>query len=154
MIAGKRILLIVSGGIAAYKCLELIRRLRQRGASVRCVLTAGGVISLVAGALLLFNSPLYQVSISAIISVALISGLFFAFAIAKVVRAQKKQATTGKEGLIGELAQTRSTLDPEGTVFVKGELWKAIASNGPVEAGETVQIVAVDGFCLRVKKAP
>ena len=42
MIAGKRILLIISGGIAAYKCLELIRRLRERGANVRCVLTAGG----------------------------------------------------------------------------------------------------------------
>jgi phosphopantothenoylcysteine decarboxylase/phosphopantothenate--cysteine ligase len=41
-LAGKRILLIVSGGIAAYKSLELIRRLRERGASVRCVLTAGG----------------------------------------------------------------------------------------------------------------
>ena len=42
MFSGKRILLIVSGGIAAYKCLELIRRLRERGASVRCVLTRGG----------------------------------------------------------------------------------------------------------------
>lgn len=42
MLHGKRILLIVSGGIAAYKCLELIRRLRERGASVRCVLTKGG----------------------------------------------------------------------------------------------------------------
>ena len=42
MLAGKRLLLIVSGGIAAYKCLELIRRLRERGASVRCVLTAAG----------------------------------------------------------------------------------------------------------------
>jgi len=39
---GKRILLIISGGIAAYKCLELIRRLKDRGASVRCILTAGG----------------------------------------------------------------------------------------------------------------
>ncbi len=42
MLVGKRILLIVSGGIAAYKALELIRRLRERGASVRAVLTAGG----------------------------------------------------------------------------------------------------------------
>ena len=39
MLQGKRILLIISGGIAAYKCLELIRRLRERGAAVRCVLT-------------------------------------------------------------------------------------------------------------------
>ncbi len=42
MLAGKRILLIVSGGIAAYKSLELIRRLREGGASVRAVLTKGG----------------------------------------------------------------------------------------------------------------
>ncbi|MFD2264773.1 bifunctional phosphopantothenoylcysteine decarboxylase/phosphopantothenate--cysteine ligase CoaBC [Lacibacterium aquatile] len=42
MLAGKRILLIIGGGIAAYKCLELIRRLRDRGASVRCILTKAG----------------------------------------------------------------------------------------------------------------
>jgi phosphopantothenoylcysteine decarboxylase/phosphopantothenate--cysteine ligase len=40
MLSGKRILLIISGGIAAYKSLELIRRLQDRGASVRCVMTA------------------------------------------------------------------------------------------------------------------
>ncbi len=39
---GKSILLIISGGIAAYKSLDLIRRLKERGAAVRCVLTAGG----------------------------------------------------------------------------------------------------------------
>ncbi len=39
---GKRILLIVGGGIAAYKACELIRELRRQGVSVRCVLTAGG----------------------------------------------------------------------------------------------------------------
>ena len=42
VIKGKRILLIISGGIAAYKGPDLVRRLRERGASVRCVLTAGG----------------------------------------------------------------------------------------------------------------
>ncbi len=42
MLAGKRILLIVSGGIAAYKSLDLIRRLKERGASVRAILTRGG----------------------------------------------------------------------------------------------------------------
>jgi phosphopantothenoylcysteine decarboxylase / phosphopantothenate---cysteine ligase len=36
----RRILLIISGGIAAYKSLELIRRLRERGARVRCIMTA------------------------------------------------------------------------------------------------------------------
>ena len=42
MLSGKRILLIIGGGIAAYKTLDLIRRLRERGASVRAVMTAAG----------------------------------------------------------------------------------------------------------------
>lgn len=41
MLSGRRILLVIGGGIAAYKALDLIRRLRERGASVRCILTAG-----------------------------------------------------------------------------------------------------------------
>jgi phosphopantothenoylcysteine decarboxylase/phosphopantothenate--cysteine ligase len=42
VLGGKRILLVISGGIAAYKCLDLIRRLRERGAGVRTVLTRAG----------------------------------------------------------------------------------------------------------------
>ncbi len=42
MLKGKRILLVISGGIAAYKSLELIRRLRERGAAVRAILSRGG----------------------------------------------------------------------------------------------------------------
>ncbi|NQW08436.1 MAG: bifunctional phosphopantothenoylcysteine decarboxylase/phosphopantothenate--cysteine ligase CoaBC [Alphaproteobacteria bacterium] len=42
MVDGKRTLLIVGGGIAAFKSLDLVRRLRERGATVRGVLTAGG----------------------------------------------------------------------------------------------------------------
>ncbi len=53
-LSGKRILLIISGGIAAYKSLDLIRRLRERGATVRPVMTAGAqqfVTPLAVGAL-------------------------------------------------------------------------------------------------------
>jgi phosphopantothenoylcysteine decarboxylase/phosphopantothenate--cysteine ligase len=42
---GKRILLIVGGGIAAYKACELVRLIRKGGGSVRCVLTDGRVRS-------------------------------------------------------------------------------------------------------------
>ena len=42
MLDGRRILLIIAGGIAAYKCLELIRLLRKAGAAVTPVLTAAG----------------------------------------------------------------------------------------------------------------
>ncbi|WP_349363392.1 MAG: bifunctional phosphopantothenoylcysteine decarboxylase/phosphopantothenate--cysteine ligase CoaBC [Roseitalea porphyridii] len=53
-LSGKTILLIIGGGIAAYKCLDLIRRLRERGAQVRCVMTAAAeqfVTPLAVGAL-------------------------------------------------------------------------------------------------------
>jgi phosphopantothenoylcysteine decarboxylase/phosphopantothenate--cysteine ligase len=53
-LAGKRILLVIAGGIAAYKCLDLIRRLRERGASVRPIMTRGAqefVTPLAVGAL-------------------------------------------------------------------------------------------------------
>lgn len=42
MLNGKNILLVISGGIAAYKALELIRLLHRAGASVQCILTRGG----------------------------------------------------------------------------------------------------------------
>jgi phosphopantothenoylcysteine decarboxylase/phosphopantothenate--cysteine ligase len=40
--ASRSVLLIIGGGIAAYKCLELIRRLKDRGISTRCILTKAG----------------------------------------------------------------------------------------------------------------
>ena len=116
------------------------------------VLTTGGVVSLVAGALLLFNSPLYQVSLVAVVSVAVLTGLFFAFALAKVVQAQIRPAVTGREGLIGQRAQARTALEPDGTVFLKGELWDATALDGPIAAGETVEVVGAERFQLQVKR--
>ncbi|WP_281062240.1 flavoprotein, partial [Mesorhizobium sp. M2D.F.Ca.ET.223.01.1.1] len=53
-LSGKRILLIIGGGIAAYKSLDLIRRLRERGASVRVAMTSAAqefVTTLSVGAL-------------------------------------------------------------------------------------------------------
>lgn len=42
MLANRQILLVIAGGVAAYKCLDLIRRLREQGARVRCILTKAG----------------------------------------------------------------------------------------------------------------
>ena len=118
------------------------------------VLTAGGVVSLVAGALLLFNSPLYRVSISAVVAVAVVTGLFFAFAVAKVVQIRRKPPVTGVEGLVGREGVARTRLDPEGTVLVQGELWRSTAADGrPIERDERVTVVAVEGFALRVTRA-
>jgi membrane-bound serine protease (ClpP class) len=116
------------------------------------ILTAGGVVSLVLGALVLFNSPLYRVSTSVIVTVALTSAVFFAFVVTKAVRIQARRATTGSEGLVGRLGKARTTLDPEGTVYVWGEYWTATAEVGTIQKGERVEVVGKDGFRLRVRR--
>jgi membrane-bound serine protease (ClpP class) len=122
-------------------------------ATTHGVLTVGGIVALVAGALLLFNSPLYQVSISAVVTVAVVTGLFFAFALAKVMQARRKPAVTGREGLVGATAVVRRRLDPDGKVYIQGELWDAVAADGPIGVGDEVEVVGAEGFCLHVKKA-
>jgi membrane-bound serine protease (ClpP class) len=87
-----------------------------------------------------------------VLSIAVGTGAFFAFAVSKALRIHKRQATTGREALAGKIAVVRSPLDPEGTVLLKGELWKARASEGPIEAGESVLVTDIDGFTLLVRR--
>jgi len=117
------------------------------------VLTAGGILSFILGSLILFNTPLYAVSRGLIVSVALVTAGFFAFAIRKALQAQRRQPTTGQEGIIGATAVARSDLNPTGMVWVSGELWRAEAEGEPVAAGEKVMVVGVEGLVLRVRKS-
>jgi membrane-bound serine protease (ClpP class) len=116
------------------------------------VLTVGGIVSFVLGSLILFNSPFYAVSRNLVISVGLATGAFFGFIIAKAVAIQRRQPTTGTEGLVGARATARTDLSPSGTVFLKGEWWEAEAEGAPVKAGDRVRITSVDGFQLRVTR--
>lgn len=114
------------------------------------VLTVGGIAAFVLGSLILFNTPVYAVSRGLILGVALVTASFFAFAISAALRAQRRKPTTGLEGLVGSPAQARTDLDPEGFVFLNGECWKARTEGASVRRGETVRVVAVDGFQLVV----
>ncbi|MDD5702498.1 MAG: NfeD family protein, partial [Dehalococcoidales bacterium] len=64
----------------------------------------------------------------------------------------RRQASTGREDLIGKKAVVRQALSPEGTVFYKGELWSAISESGTISPGEEVIITGVDGLTLIVIK--
>ncbi len=115
--------------------------------------TAGGITSLVIGSLILFKGgPLFQVNPWLIATVAVIIAALFAFVISRVIRTHRRQASTGREELIGKTAVVKVGLEPEGTVFYKGERWAAISDKGLVEAGETVIITRVDGLKLYVIK--
>jgi len=118
------------------------------------IFTAGGITALTLGSLLLFprGSPLFQVDPWLIATVVILVTIIFAFVISRVVRAHRRQATTGREELVGKTVIVKVALDPEGTVFFKGERWTAVLEKGRVEPGEEVIITKVDGLTLYVTK--
>jgi membrane-bound ClpP family serine protease len=77
---------------------------------------------------------------------------FLAVAIIWGVRAHHRQASVGREELIGKTAEVLTVMDPKGTVFVEGERWTAISEVGRVEPGEEVIITKVDGLKMWVNK--
>ena len=115
--------------------------------------TAGGIASLVIGSLILFKGgPLFEVNPWLIATVTIILAALFAFVIQRVVRAHHRQATTGREELVGKTAIVKVALNPEGTVLFKGEHWTAVADKGGIKPGEVVTITKVDGLTLYVTK--
>ena len=119
-------------------------------------LTVAGILTLIAGFLITFNYPgspaFAQVSVYLVVAIALVMGGFFAFILAKVLRAQKRPPSTGVESLIGATAEVRTPLTPTGTVFMNGELWRAIADdNSEIPTGTQVKVIAVRGFLFHVR---
>lgn len=118
------------------------------------ILTAGGIISLILGGLLLVNTGaapgLPGVSPYAVLGTATGLGGFFFYAVFKVYRARKVRPATGRESLVGRIAQTRTDLSPNGMVFIEGELWHATSTNGPISSGRIVRVLAADGLLLKV----
>jgi membrane-bound serine protease (ClpP class) len=122
------------------------------------VLTAGGIASFVLGSLLLTQNqaPFLQISLTLIVTVAVLTALFFMFAVGAGIRAQRRKVRTGREGLVGAIGVARSDLAPTGTVFVQGELWNAETAAGvygTIHAGERVRVLRVDGLHLQVCKS-
>jgi membrane-bound serine protease (ClpP class) len=116
------------------------------------VLLAGGIASFVFGAVLLFQSSSFDVPWGTIISMAALTGGFFAFIVAQAIRAQSWRVTTGGEALIGAAAVARTDLTPKGTVFLMGEYWNAVAEEGDtIKAGAPIDVVGREGFSLRVR---
>lgn len=119
------------------------------------LLTMGGVASLVLGSLSLFEveSPVVRLSWSTVAATLGTLTAIFLFVLAKGLGAQrhKPRPLTTLVGLVGE---ARDDLNPEGWVFVRGELWWAQAEDPPIARGERVAIVGQQGRFLRVRRLP
>jgi membrane-bound serine protease (ClpP class) len=113
-----------------------------------------GTIALILGGLLLFDAPgsFGRVSWVVIGVAAALSFAFFAVAVSAVARARRRPATTGREGMTGEIGVARTRLDPSGQVLVHGELWKAQAEDGVIMSGDSVEVVDMDGLELHVRR--
>ncbi|TET61749.1 MAG: nodulation protein NfeD [Candidatus Stahlbacteria bacterium] len=117
------------------------------------LLTIGGIISLVLGSLILFESdvPFLRLSWEVIVIVVIIIAAFFIFILSMGIHAQFKKRATGKEGIIGMIGVARTDIKPSGgTIFVHGEYWNAISDKSIKKDGE-VKIVDVKEMILKVE---
>lgn len=117
-------------------------------------LAIGGVLSLLIGSLLLLNGapPYLSISLWVIGTAVATTAGFFLILIRGVARTYRKAPSTGLPALIGAEGIARSELSPEGSVFVEGELWHARAANGPIAKGTRVEVLAVEGLTVVVRK--
>lgn len=118
------------------------------------VLTIGGVIAMVIGSLMLFDTsiPFMKISLVLIIPAAFITALFFSVIVGLAYKAYKRKPVTGSEGLVGleGIANTDITKD-SGMVLLHGETWSAY-SDAPVSKGDKIKVEAISGLMLKVKK--
>jgi membrane-bound serine protease (ClpP class) len=123
------------------------------------VLAALGAAGLVAGGVLALQSDSDVADIvgPGLIALGVLSLVSFFFVARKVLEAHREGAVrTGTEELVGALAEARSTLDPEGQVWIEGALWRArlAGDGGPIRLGDRVRVDAVEGLTLVVRPEP
>lgn len=108
---------------------------------------------MVLGSMMLIKSPapFMRISLPTIVLTTGATAAFFIFLVTMALRAQRQQTTTGAEGLIGQIGTARTSLRPEGMVFVEGELWSAQCEEG-AEPGDKVRVRALKGLMLFVSK--
>ncbi len=126
------------------------------------ILTTGGAICLIIGALILPKEPFlvgpesgwFEGFVLTVLGVAIASALFFFFAVGAVLKIRKRRAQVGGEELIGRVTKAESTItEDEGTVKLRGEIWNARAAAGEeIPRGVKVEIMDRDGLTLRVKR--
>lgn len=117
------------------------------------VLTVGGIIAFLLGALMLFNraEPGFRLSLAYILPGAIITAAFFAFVVGAGLRAQLMPVKVGRETMVGQTVKALARIDERnGKVFIEGEYWNAV-SEAPIEAGQLVEVTGVEGLTLKVK---
>ncbi len=135
--------------IAAFVLFILEAKFATHGA-----LGLGGIVLLTLGGLLLVDGPIPQMRVNlwTALGVSVPFGAITVFLMTIAIRARHNKVVTGLQGMIGAVGQARTDIDPEGKVFVQGELWNAHAPSR-VGIGEQVVVRKVEGLELEVEKS-
>jgi membrane-bound serine protease (ClpP class) len=117
------------------------------------LLSLAGVLCLVMGSIMLFRNPEEpgQIALSVVLPTTIAVSLFFAAVARLAFRAQLTRPQTGQDALLGMIGEVQREIDPEGKVFVSGELWNALADQR-IEVGEKVEVLEVNNLKLKVKR--
>jgi membrane-bound serine protease (ClpP class) len=117
------------------------------------MLSVAGVLCLVLGSVMLFRLPEQpmQLALSVLVPTVLVVSMFFAAVASLAFRAQMRRPQTGAEAMVGIQGEVRRDIDPEGKIFVNGELWNAVAEE-KINVGEMAEVVEVHNLKLKVKK--
>jgi membrane-bound serine protease (ClpP class) len=112
-----------------------------------------GTVAVVAGSVMLFPGAggSLKPPLAVVLPGALTLAAFCFGATRLAVLARRAPVASGVEGLRGEIGVVEEPLAPEGTVFVHGALWKAVAASGSVPAGARVRVVRVRDLTVDVE---
>lgn len=123
------------------------------------VLAVLGVAGLTVAGVVAFgsDSDVADFAGGGLIALGIASGITFYFVSRKVLEAHRNESVrTGSEEMVGSTAEARTSIDPEGRVWLGGTLWSARLADGatPVQPGDRVRVDAVDGLTLVVHPEP
>jgi membrane-bound serine protease (ClpP class) len=119
-------------------------------------ITVAGAVCFVVGSLLLFEpaGDTYKVSLPAVLAIAGTLAALMGLVAFKIVQVRKAPVVTGSSELLGYVGVVREALDPEGIVFVRGELWRGRTEGEPLEPGTPVGVERIDdNLTLEVERA-
>ena len=115
------------------------------------VWTGVGAVSLLVGSWQLFGDGIDVPWLTLLVIVVgvvllMVSGL------PSMVRSRFSTPTIGRESMIGEMGSARTAVDPEGTVALRGGLWRARTNRAtPIGEGDSIRVVSIDGLLLEVE---
>jgi len=118
------------------------------------LLGLGGVVAAVIGSLILIDvpNPEMRLPLGLVLAVVIPFALILIVMVRLALRARHTRVATGLAGMIGLKGRAETAIEPEGRVFVRGELWRA-RSQTKIAAGENVRVVGVEGLTLYVDLA-